>query len=297
VLAGVASTTSFLVALELEALTLPATASSKPAVLIAGVAAFDPPIATAFAETLSTDAVLITGVAEVVMGVRVTADVGAAAATGAATDAGVTTRVGAATGAGVAMDAELLCAARLLTALLAESATLLDPAIFGSVTGAVGFVTSTEPAAPNKDTALATDDFRSEAVVEGSTLFFAEEPLSCGTTTCGTTGTTCTAALTRTLSRTEGVATEGSTLFDEAFFFSLSGLDVFFVSTFCAFTSLASPLPAAAATVAPITAEKLLWRLPSLTSAALCLPVASGTAFINWLSIFTFIVIATLWPN
>jgi hypothetical protein len=70
-------------------------------------------------------------------------------------------------------------------------------------------------------------------------------------------------------------------------FLPLSGLDVFLVSTFCALPSFVSPFVPVAATAAPITEAKLLWRLPLLSSAAAGLPVVSGTAFINWLNIFT----------
>jgi hypothetical protein len=247
---------------------------STPEVLEAAIPAFDSTGTAATAGTCGTGAPWITGVVATIVGVEV----------------------------------ESTFFASLFWSLLA-AASWFDATSVGSAPGTVGFVTSSEPVVLIVETALAKEDVSSAGMLVEARLSFAEEPLSCwaaacgtktcgattcGATTCGTTGMT---TLARTPSCAAGVAAESSALLDEAFFFPLSGLDVFFVSTFCAFASLPSPSVAAAATVAPITAEKLLWRLPLLASAEVGLPVASGTAFINWLSIFTLIVIATLWPN
>jgi len=81
---------------------------------------------------------------------------------------------------------------------------------------------------------------------------------------------------------------------EELLFFLLSEFEDFFASTPCPFPGPGSIVFSGAPTVDPMEAAKVLWKLLLPVSIEVDLFVASGTAFDNWLTIFTPSVIATL---
>jgi hypothetical protein len=168
--------------------------------------------------------------------------------------------------------------------LLAATLPRFESATAGRVAGKTALGIFATPVVPIAGTISATDVPTRAGVLVAPTFSFAGDPSACGATACETTSA---ATLSGTALVTVGGKVVATSEVEARVFLPLSGLDVFLVSTFCALPSFVSPFVPVAATAAPITEAKLLWKLPLLSSAAAGLPVVSGTAFINWLNIFT----------